>query len=207
MTIENKYTSWNTLPLSKFIEIGKIEEDNPVNTQAIILSILTDTDEETIMNLPLSEYTKLAKSIQYLYQRPVPKPVCPSRLEINGKRYKVCQDVREWTAAQFIDFQSYLQRGQSLDNLPSILSTAIVPYSKKYNEDYDINETIEAVKSLSVKTIIDMSAFFFDRWMTLSKATAISLALRTMRMRRKVMKASRTRSKGTTLENGDGQGQ
>lgn len=197
--IENKYTSWNTLPLSKFMEIGEIDpETNPVETQAIILSILTGTDEETLMNLPLNEYTKLSKTIQYLYQRPNPTPSCPSRMEINGKRYKVCKDVREWTAAQFIDFQSYLQRGQSLDNLPSILSAAIVPYNKKYNEDYDINETIESIKSLSVKTAMDMSAFFFDRWMILSKATAISLALRTMRMRRKVTRASRTRSRRTT---------
>lgn len=199
MTIENKYTSWNTLPLSKFMEIGDIDpETNPVETQAIILSILTDTDEDTIMSLPLNEYTKLSKTIQYLYQRPTPKPSCPSRIEINGRRYKVFRDVREWTAAQFIDFQTYLQRGESLDNLPNILSTAIVPYNKRYNEDYDISETMDAIKSLSVKTIIDMSAFFFGRWTTLSRATAISLTLRTMRMRRKLRKANGTRSRKTT---------
>lgn len=197
-------SNWNELPLSKFLEITDIDKDmNPVEQQTAIISILTDIPEDDLMNLPINEYTKLSRQIQFLYHQPKAIPSCPERLTINYHRYEITKDVRKWTTAQYIDYQAYAQN-TSLDNIPQLLTVALIPIGHRYNDGYDLDEVVRDIQNLDVKTVVDMSAFFLrllENWL---KAILISSSLTERRMRRTMNSRGRRNSSRNTTSVGGG---
>lgn len=198
-------SNWNELPLSKFLEIGDIDREmNPVEQQTAIISILTGIPEDDLMNLPINEYTKLSKKIQFLYKQPNPVPSCPERITINYHRYEVAKEIRKWTTAQYIDYQAYAQ-DTSLNNIPQLLTVALIPVGHKYNDGYDLDEVKDDVLHLDVMTVVNMSAFFLrllENWL---RAILISSSLTERRMRRTMNSRGRKNSKRSSTKDGDGQ--
>lgn len=198
-------SNWNELPISKFLEIGDVDKDmNPVEQQTAIISILTDIPEDDLMNLPINEYTKLSKKIQFLYHQPKAVPSCPERLTINQHRYEIKKDVRKWTTAQYIDYQAYAQ-DTSLNNIPQLLTVALIPIGHKYNDGYDLEEVVKDIHHLDVMTVVNMSAFFLrllENWL---KAILISSSLTERRMRRTMSRRERRSSSRNTTKDGGGQ--
>lgn len=198
-------SNWNELPLSKFLEIGDIDKDmNPVEQQTAIISILTDIPEDDLMNMPINEYTKLSKKIQFLYHQPNAIPNCPERLTINGHRYEVAKEIRKWTTAQYIDYQAYAQ-DTSLNNIPQLLTVALIPVGHKYNDGYDLNEVIKDIHHLDVMTVVNMSAFFLRLLSDWLRAILISSSLTERRMRRITSRRERRSSSRNTTKDGGGQ--
>ena len=76
------------------------------------------------------------------------------------------------TTAQYIDFQNFNAQG---DKVTETLSCLLVPYGKKYCEDYDPAEVQAAIRqSLPVLPALHLLAFFFESCARLTRATLIS---------------------------------
>lgn len=187
-------TNYKSLPLGKYLQILSIcqapMEEYDRNTE--ILSLLTDMDTDTLLNLPIGEFAGMMKKAQFIT---IPLP------EVKGHRvaslYKVgdfsltpCKDVRKMTAAQYIDWQTFAKMGEA--HLPHLLSCLLIPVGKKYNEDYDIIAVQSAIKeSLSIIDAMELCAFFLRRCNTLIASMLTYSLWQMMTIRRKTMKMKR----------------
>lgn len=178
--------SYDKLTLGKFLELRQMDITGmeEIDIQVNIIAILNDMDEEDVINLPLPEYQKLAKQSVFLTSQPTPQNKLPKILKLNGKEYNVVTDVKNMTAGQYIDYQTYISYKEE-KYLPHILSCIIIPKGEKYGQT-DIMTTIKTIEEyLPISVAVSLSAFFLNRWQSLTKATLTYLILRMKMMMRK----------------------
>lgn len=159
-------TSWDGVSISKWkklMELGKGAENMRSEEFNIeVLSIMTGMSVEEIENLPLVTVQSLLSSISFINQPPTPdKSRIKRSYTINGKKYVVFKNLKEITTAQYIDFQSY---SKDMDkNISEILAIFLIPEGHKYNEGYDIDETINDIEdndTLGIGAVLGLMSFF-----------------------------------------------
>lgn len=210
-------TSYKDLSLKKYLELRNIDivDNEPLDIQAEMIAILSDSDVESVLNMPLSEYQKMATQLVFLNETPEPMKKIPNEMTVNGKKYRVLKDAREMTAGAYIDYQNYIKDSDNIEhNLPLILSCFVIPKGKKYGEDYDIDDVIHDMEALPIETVMGLSAFFLSRSQTLINSTLTYLDWKVKRMekkekkteiREKMMEARRKiHSLRDLVQNGDG---
>lgn len=170
--------NYKDLPLGSYQEILKIDKDESleeIDKQVKIISILTGMDDESILDLPITEYKQLSSKLTFL-QGELPK--IQQRV---AKSYKICKfelvpvmDMRKVLTSQYVDFQTYHQIGID-EHLAEILSCLLVPKGMKYAKDYDVLEVQDAIRSdLSVYDAVSLYSFFMISCGKLIKDTLIS---------------------------------
>lgn len=178
--------SYDKLTLGKFLELRQMDITGmeEIDIQVNIIAILNDMDEDEVINLPLQEYQKLVRQSVFLTSQPTPQNKIPKSLKLNGKQYDVVSDVKDMTAGQYIDYQTYLGYKDE-KYLPHILSTIIIPKGEKYG-DTDILEVVKTIKEyLPISVAVSLSAFFLNKWQSLTKATLTYLILKMKMMMRR----------------------
>lgn len=171
--------NYNSLPLGKFMELQELDFTSmeEIDIQVSIISILNDMTEEDVLELPITDYQRLASLTRFLAKKPEHKSKIPKKIKLDGKEYIVINDIKQMTAGQYIDFQNYISQNDG-KLLPYILSCFIIPKGEKYG-DSDINVVVENIKQhLSVTTALSLSAFFLKRWENLIRSTLTYLALK-----------------------------
>ena len=170
--IELKYKNWKDITIEVYDKIRALETEIVTQEQALdvnvkLLSILCDVDEETIINLPLAEFTILVGKTEFLKE--MPKYTVEQYYEIGkGRVFEVQMNLREMTTAQFIDFQTFVKDKDN--NLKHLLACFLLPKGKKYGEDYDIIEVAEHLyKNMSIATARSVMFFFTLQYQTLQK--------------------------------------
>lgn len=199
------------MPIGKYLDIlavckDKINEDE-LTQQLAILSILADKSEEELLNLPLAEYTDLARGMTFLYAEDKNKTRVARSYTIGGFTLVPCTDLRGITAAQYIDFQTYAKEGDKF--LVEMLSCFLIPQGKKYNQDYDIVEVQNAIRdNLSATDMFTLSAFFlkqFQRLITNSlhflekELNSLPQTEKVKQMKEQLKKVSLTSGRGYTM--------
>ena len=167
-----------TLPLGVWLDILAVNADDSreeVDKQVATLSLLTGMPERDILNLPIYEYSELARKADFL-------GIAPERYARTARKYTLggftlipTSDLRKITAAQYIDFQTFAPGGDK--NLVEILSVFLVPEGKEYNDGYDVLEVQDAIRrELSVEQAVALCAFFLTKYAALIKGTITSLS-------------------------------
>lgn len=202
--------SYESLPLEKYLQILDIPKDLPEYDYKVkVLSVLSGMDEDSILDQPLLKTMKMAEEANFL-TTPLP--------EGNGKQiassYRIgdlelipAKNVRKWTTAQFVDFQTFISKNNP-SNLPELYSCILIPKGYTYNNGYDIADVHKAVSSyLPVTAARQLSAFFFRKFMDSSRSILTS-SLPYLWIRRKNPEAKRMIAKIRKiiplLKNGDG---
>lgn len=170
--IELKYKNWKDITIEVYDKIRALETEIVTQEQALdvnvkLLSILCDVDEETIINLPLTEFTILVGKAEFLKE--MPKYTIEQYYEIGkGRVYEVQMNLREMTTAQFIDFQTFVKDKDK--NFKHLLACFLLPKGKKYGEDYDIIEVAEHLyKNMSIATARSVMFFFILQYQALQQ--------------------------------------
>ena len=156
--------NYKDLPLGDYQEIVSLCKDESledIDREVKIISILTGKTEDYLLNLPIYDYKCLSAKLGFLEQ---PLPTKDQRI---AKCYKLkhfelipVTDIRKVITAQYIDFQSFHQAGME-DHFVEIISCLLVPKGKKYNQDYDILEVQDAIRSeLNVYDAMVLYGFF-----------------------------------------------
>lgn len=172
------------LPIGKYQEILKVSQDESleeIDKQVKILSILSDLEEDEILNLPIMDYKDMATKSRFL-ENPVIKDLRVA------KEYKIgdwdlmpVSDHRKITTAQYIDFKEYSKQGE--DKLVEVLSCLLVPKGHKYNVDYDVVELQGAIReNMSVADVVSLVSFFLNAWRELILSSLISSKQEAMRI-------------------------
>ena len=158
-----KYKSWKDITIDVYEKIRAIKADE-LNTdeQALdlnikLLSILCDVDEDTITDLPITEFSNLVSKTEFL--KDMPKYTIESTYKVGDRFFDVQTNLRAMTTAQFIDFQTLVKEQDK--NLSNLLACFMLPKGKKYGEDYDIIEVAEYLKKNMSIAIARSVMFFF----------------------------------------------
>lgn len=166
--------NYTQLPINKYNKIVAISEtEQSIHERNLaLLSVLSDTDEDTLLELPITEFNDMMKQAAFLLE-----PIPPMKARRVASSYQVgdftlCPmlDVTRWKAGQYIDFQTF-NKGE---NIVGMLSTILIPKGKTYNKDYDIAEVIRAIgDELSIVDAQVVSAFFLRKCESLIKGMLI----------------------------------
>jgi hypothetical protein len=159
--------NYKDLTIAKYQELLSMDWESmeELDRQVSLISVLDDKDEEEILNLPLTEYTKLAAQTEFLLKEPEVKRRKPNKVKINGREYDIVKEVKDMTAGQYIDYQQYLALNDINKFLPNILSCFIIPKGKKYGE-YNIDDAINDIKCMSVEEALSIASFFMRKFRT-----------------------------------------
>lgn len=162
--------SFKDLSIGKYMEIVKWGKDTALDEftfQVKVLALLADKSEEDILNLPLGEYSAMARKAAFLQSKDFPVARVAEKYVIGGFELVPTRDLRKVTAAQYIDFQEYA-KGDTETFMVEILSCFLVPKGKKYNNDYDIVEVQRAIAdNMSVEEVLSLVGFFIKLYLRL----------------------------------------
>lgn len=187
--IELKYHSYDELPLNKYLEVREIlnnaDEEDKFTTEIELISILCGITVDELMEKNVQELQGITNKCAFLAE-PVIASDKIDKVVVNGTEYVVCTNLKDFSVAQYVDFQNYPKDEQ---HMAENLSTFVVPKGKKYGEDYDIAETIKDFNEhMSIGTAISLQNFFIKKLVVCTKNILHSL-IPLMKMRVKKTKS------------------
>ena len=174
------------LPIGKYLQLCAIDPTLPdIDRQVEMVSILTDTPVDDLLNMPVPEYSALAGCTAFLGEEPPqPQERVLKEYRLGGLTLIPVTDIRKMTTAQFIDFQTYIQEPDKHDI--DILSVFLIPKGHAYCDDYDPVDVQVAIRDhLRADDAVALTAFFLARWMRLSKRILASSRRIAARSKRK----------------------
>lgn len=191
------------------IYLGALENPNTSDFEKNldILALLCSVDRSALMDLPANQIVPLFDKMEFLATPPKEEP----RLfyEIGGKKFKLCMNVSELTAGQFIDLTNYTKDPEFImDNLHSIcavLMLPVIPYRGKHRseeirtEKYDgkkLNERAEFLfDNMPIGEAIGISNFFtflYDLFMQITKRYLDQTMKKKLKLASKMLSAKQT---------------
>lgn len=170
--IKLKYGKWQNITIAVYDKLKGLKDDeintqeDELNVNIKLLSILCDVTEDEISNLPLTEFSKLIEQTAFL--KDMPKYEIETRYKVGNQTYDVQTNIRAMTTAQFIDFQT-LSKEQD-KNFANLLACFLIPKGKKYGDGYDIIEVAEYLyNNMSIATARSIMFFFTLQYQALQK--------------------------------------
>ena len=148
-------TKWNELPMGKFLEIQKIDDEDEIQAALKVNAILADTTVEEIMKMPIADVAKMSKARAFLEKKPIMR-ITRRKYVLGNNTYIFDGRPTAITTAQFIDLQTLDKK-----DVISALAIFLVPEGKKYNDGYDLEDVKDDIKKyLSAEEGLSMTNFF-----------------------------------------------
>lgn len=151
------------LSIDKYLQIKEALEnaEDELNTQVTLLSIINECTEDELLDLPLPEYHKKVADLAFLSEPLNPRPNCPKTITIDKEVYEAVRDVKQFTAGQYIDYNTLIKSEDFYSVLPNILACFFIPKGKDYGKDYDIMEVAKKIRyNVSIGLAMDVCFFF-----------------------------------------------
>lgn len=180
--------NYNDLTIEKFYELKDIDtSEGELDTIIQAIAVLSDMDDDDVMNLPLPEFNERSKKLAFIKTQPQLMKKLPDKIVINNKKYNILKDASKMKAGQYIDYKSYAKDFDSINkNLALILTTIVIPENKTYGEGYDTVELAEEFKkNVSIVMALSISNFFFRKFQSFSNNMLIYSELVMRKMIRK----------------------
>lgn len=157
----------NNISLGKYCEIVSIVQDSTLeeaDKTIFICNILYGVD---ISKISMNEALPYINNSIKLLNTDIPTNAKIQDYYILGnKKYRFTTDVSKIYLMQFLDFQTYIQEDNTINNYNKILSVFLVPEGASYNDDsYNIIELQSLIdKELSITEAYNMGAFFLQQF-------------------------------------------
>ena len=184
-------TSYADISLGTYQRVAKLlrekriieSNEDKIDFDCELLSILTGVDEGVFYAIPYSEYVKLIGKLSFLTE--IPKAKMVHTLSINNKPYTVLNSVKDISAGDFIDLQEYQKNVD--DNMHMILATLV------RGEDWNSNNVPELAKhfqeKLTAEQAIGVALFFCNVSINFVQLIGV-YSQATMEQRKKMIKAT-----------------
>ena len=175
---------WTKVSLRQYNNIKEVflnpnfsEEDRLI----LLINILFGIDA---LKLKTSELNKYIEQMKFLNTTP-PKMKIRDKYKLGENWYILKRNLKDFTVAQWIDFQNFLKNGSDTDNYANLLSVFFLPEGKdvkEYGEGYDREQVRQDINNhLSIADANSIAGFF----LTYHKASLIASLIST---KRKIMK-------------------
>ena len=174
--------NWNDISIRKYNDIKQIflepnysEEDKII----LLINILFGIDT---LKLKTTELNKYINDLKFLNSTP-PKMKIREKYKLGENWYILKRNLKDFTVAQWIDFQNFLKNGSDTDNFANLLSVFFIPEGQtEYGENYNIEEVRQDINNyLSIADANSIAGFF----LTYHKASFLLFLLST---KRKILK-------------------
>ena len=176
--------NWTDISLRQYNDIKQIYlEPNYSDEDRIILliNILFGVDA---LKLKTTELNKYINDLKFLNTTP-PKMKIRDKYKLGENWYILRRNLKDFTVAQWIDFQNFLKNGADTDNYNNLLSVFFIPEDEEeYGENYNVEQVRNDINNyLSIPDATSIASFF----LTYHKASFLLFLLST---KRKIMKTS-----------------
>ena len=174
--------NWTDVSLKQYNDIKQIflepdfsEEDRII----LLINILFGIDA---LKLKTTELNKYVNDLKFL-NTTLPKMKLKEKYKLGENWYILRRNLKDFTVAQWIDFQNFLKNGADTDNFANLLSVFFIPEGQtEYGENYNIEEVRQDINNhLSIADASSLAGFF----LTYRRALLIRSLLFT---RKKVLK-------------------
>lgn len=170
-----KYTTFQSLTVGQYQELFRIHTSKDEELDKIIQSvaILTNTTPKQVEEMTLVDFNHSSSELAVIFSGdniPV-KP--PRTLILNGKKYGIEYNVRNLTAGQYIEIQTWIKDGKMIENMHKVIASIIYPKSfwskgKNEPEKHEINS--ELVLDCNFLQVQAITVFFSLLWNNSIKA-------------------------------------
>lgn len=155
---------WKNITVEESAKIRAVLNDSEATQEEKMIrlaAIVQGVSEDTILNLPLNQASEVFAMVWGL-DTPPRRNKTRRIYQVGDWELKVT-DANDMSVAQWVDFQTY---GKDMEkNMVEVLSCALVPKGKKYNDGYDIEKLKEDLKGLPVCDALAVCFFFQKRWL------------------------------------------
>ena len=176
--------NWFNISLKKYIELKDLYLDPEISDEDRLLyqiKILFDIDP---LKLKPTELHKYLNEMRFLGEK-VPKVKLKSTYVLGENTYVLKKDLKDFSVAQWLDWNNFLKEGSDIDNYAKLLSVFFFPLGKDvkdYGEGYEIEEVRQDINNnLSIADANSIASFF----LTYQKILSIVFLKST---KRKIMK-------------------
>lgn len=174
--------NWTDVSLKQYNDIKQIflEPDYSEEDRIILLiNILFGVDA---LKLKTTELNGYVNQLKFLSTNP-PKMKLRDKYKLGENCYILKRNLKDFTVAQWIDYQNFLKNGSDTDNFANLLSVFFLPEGEtEYGENYNIEQVRQDINNnLSIADANSIVGFF----LLYQKALLIRFLLYT---RKKVLK-------------------
>lgn len=176
MRIANK---WSEVSLKQYIEIADIQaiDMDELDKQVKILSILSDTPEDVICQMNLSDLKEAIRHCQFIYTPPLAGAI-KQYIKIGKHKFEVNTNLRKISGGEYIDLTNLIKdQSEVTRNLPRIISIFLHPvnwfgFRKGKHTIESRNKTSKIIESnMKMDNVMMLSGFFLKSYEVLTKAT------------------------------------
>ena len=174
--------NWTDISIRKYNDIKEIYLNPDFSEEDRIILLINILFGIEALKLKTSELNKYINDLKFLNTTP-PKMKLKDKYRLGENWYILKRNLKDFTVAQWIDFQHFLKNGSDTDNYANLLSVFFLPEGQtEYGENYNVEEVRQDINNnLSIADANSIAAFF----LTYQKALLIRSLLYT---RKKVLK-------------------
>lgn len=149
--------NWDEITWKEYEQIEQIiNTDIPSDYKAIhLISVLTNKTVEEIENLTVTQFSKLADNLQFLYTEPETH-THQFEYTINGREYDFKGKIEEITTAQYVDYRAYIEEKDVI----KLMSIFLIPKDHEYNDGYDMEQVRSDIGDMCWLDVRAVSFFF-----------------------------------------------
>ena len=153
--------NWTDVSLRQYNDIKQIYlEPNYSDEDRIILliNILFGVDA---LKLKATELNGYVNQLKFLSTNP-PKMKLKEKYKLGENWYILRRNLKDFTVAQWIDFQNFLKNGSDTDNYNNLLSVFFIPEDEEeYGENYNVEQVRNDINNyLSIPDATSIASFF-----------------------------------------------
>ena len=174
--------NWTDVSLKQYNDIKEIYLNPDFSDEDRIILLINILFGVDALKLKTSELNKYIEQMKFLGEK-VPKMKIREKYKLGENWYILRRNLKDFTVAQWIDFQNFLKNGSDTDNYANLLSVFFLPEGQtEYGENYNIEEVRQDINNyLSIADANSIAGFF----LTYRKTLLIASLLYT---RKKVLK-------------------
>lgn len=174
--------NWTNISIRQYNDIKQIflnpefsEEDRII----LLINVLFGIDA---LKLKTSELNSYVSQLNFLNTTP-PKMKLKEKYKLGENWYILRRNLKDFTVAQWIDFQNFLKNGSDTDNYANLLSVFFIPEGEKeYGENYNIEQVRQDINNnLSIADANSIAAFFLTYQKGLLIASLLSIKRKTLK--------------------------
>ena len=174
--------NWTDVTLKQYNDIKDVFLNPDFSEEDRIILLINICFGVDTLKLKPSELNKYVNDLKFLNTTP-PKMKIKSTYVLGGNTYTLKKDLKDFTVAQWIDFQNFLKNGSDTDNYANLLSVFFLPEDEEeYGENYNVEQVRNDINNyLSIPDATSIASFF----LTYRRALLIRSLLYT---RKKILK-------------------
>ena len=128
---------WDEMPIKMWQELNQVDRENELSVIIERISILADTDPESIRSLSIPEFKQAQSDIDWVSAEFKPEPVLT--FELNGVRYGMIPDLNFISTGEWADIENW--KDDSITNIHLICALIYRPVTRyESDDDYEIEK-------------------------------------------------------------------